>query len=86
MIGKQKILEEWKIPLPHVLGAVTDGASNMRKAVKRMGKKWFYCTPHMLNRAIVTALEKTSLRHDVIKPAKRIARYFRSSNKAALLV
>ena len=78
---------EWEIPLPLVLGAVTDGASNMQAAVKtHMGKKWFYCTPHMLNRAIVNSLASTGLRSDVIKPAKKIACYFRSSNRAALAV
>lgn len=81
------MLAEWNIELSSVIGSVTDGASNMKCAVKRhLNKKWFYCTPHLLHRAIVVALTKSGLRSTVLKSAKRIAKYFRSSNKAALEV
>ncbi len=70
-----------------VVGAVTDGASNMKAAVKNhLQLKWFYCVPHMLNRAIQVALEETKLKEMVIKPAKQITRYLRNSNKAYLEV
>jgi len=81
------LLAEWDIPPSKILGMVTDGASNMKCAVKSYLKtKWLYCAPHMLNRAISTALDGTDLQIALLKPAKKIARYFRSSNKATLEV
>lgn len=80
-------LKEWGMPKSSIVGVVTDGASNMRCAVvKFLGLRWLYCVAHMLNRAIQKAIDGTSLRKVVLKPAKKIARYFRSSNKAALEV
>lgn len=74
---------EWGIPRDAIMGVVTDGAANMKCAVKQgLRMKWLYCVAHMLNRAVQVALEHTELRKTLLKPAKKIARHFRTSNKA----
>lgn len=62
---------------------MTDGASNMKASVLFLALKWLYtCVAHMLNRAVQVGFEETALRISLLKPAKVLARYFRSSPKA----
>ena len=65
-----------------IVGVVTDGGSNMKSATQRMSAKWFYCVDHMLHRAVTNALASTNLRSLILTQAKRLSRYFRSSNRA----
>ena len=76
------MLHEWQIPKEAIIGAVTDGGSNIKKVVSILQLKWFYCAAHMVHCAIQNGLVSSGLKQ-LIKPAKKIAHYFRNSNKAA---
>jgi len=75
------------MPKSSIVSVVTDRAGNMHCAVvKFLGLQWLYCVAHILNHAIQKAIDGTLFWKVVLKPAKKIACYFYSFNKAAFEV
>ena len=52
-------------------------------AEKKLQINWVYCNCHLINRAIDIGLDVSELKERLLKKAKKLTRYFRSSNKAA---
>ena len=82
----EETLAEWKIQKDRVTSITTDGAANVRNAVQQVLKvPWLYCVAHIINRSIRIGLESDAI-SPLIKKAKKISRFFRSSPKAARML
>ena len=76
-------LLEWNLPRSKVVGVTTDGAGNMSNAVyEHLGLFWFHCLGHVFNLAVRKGLSDPRV-NPLVQRAKDIARFFRSSAKAA---
>jgi len=82
----EETLSEWKISKDRITSITTDGTANVRNAVQQVLKvPWLYCAAHIVDRAIRIGLESESI-SPLIKKAKKISRFFRSSPKAARML
>ena len=50
---------------------------------QKLQLNWVYCNCHLINRAIDLGLEASELKEKLLRKAKKLTRYFRSSDKAA---
>jgi len=80
----REILTKWNIRQDRVVSGTSDGAANVKKAIKTdLGLLWLYCASHMLNRSIQIGLTAVPEANALLKKAKAICKYFRRSPKAA---
>jgi hypothetical protein len=76
-------LEDWDIDLSRIVAGTSDAGANVKKAIKTdLNLLWIYCLPHALNRSIRIGLNTHRVK-SIIKKAKRISKFFRSSPKAS---
>lgn len=75
-----KALKEFMIPKEKVLSLATDGASNMRRAVKNLGIPWISCAAHVTNLASKTALVKCDAASSVVDMSHAIVAAIHGSN------
>ena len=82
----EETLAEWDIPKNRITSITTDGAANIRNAVQQVFRvPWLYCAAHIINRSIRIGLESEAI-SSLMKKAKKISRFFRSSPKAARML
>lgn len=76
---------EWEIPKPKILVTITDGATNMIKAITDMfpSHRHIWCTAHKLNLVIEDVINENEDLTVLIEDLKKIVTFFKSSNNAA---
>ena len=70
----KKITDNWEIC------AITDGASNIKGAIRQLHWNNFFCFAHRLNLVITCALKEDSRAKEVIEGIKAIVSFFHRSS------
>jgi len=78
----EETLAEWKIQKDRVTSITSDGTANVRNAVEQVLKvPWLYCVDSC-HQQVDPHLPGVRCNQPLIKKAKKISRFFRSSPKA----
>lgn len=72
------VLSQWNIALDCVVAGTTDGAANMKRAVREeLGLLWLYCAGHALNRSLQVSFIAVRQVRATVSKANSICAYFR---------